>query len=71
MSDAEDLAAIMTALNNYQDDAMQGAMKGLSAPRRHLECADVAILALERIRTRLANSVPAEQARMEMEEMEA
>ena len=64
MSDTDDLAAIEEALTRMQRLSLARArvMNSVVLPLADIRQADAAILALERIRARLANSVPAEQA---------
>lgn len=58
-----DLDAIYTALVKFQRYSLVRAVTGRDTSR-DVYLTDAAILALERIRTHIANSVPAEQAAM-------
>ena len=62
MPETEDLAAIEKALLRHQAQEVLNVKHGF--PSAYLYVADAAILALERLRVRLANSVPAEQGEL-------
>ena len=64
MPETADLATIAEALSKYQRIGMSRYNEGVG--RKHLRLADAAILALERLRVRLANSVPAEQGELSL-----
>ena len=64
MPEPDDLATIAEALRRNQASEMLNVKHGF--PNSRLYAADAAILALERLRVRLANSVPAEQGELEM-----
>jgi len=64
MPKPDDLDTIADALKRHQASEMLNVKHGL--PNSRLYAADAAILALERLRVRLANSVPAEQGELSL-----
>jgi len=65
MTETDDLATIADALAKYQRIGMIRYNQG--AGQKDIRLADDAILALERLRVLLANSVPAEQGALELD----